>query len=213
MLFSVVPRDRKRGKWEYRRFLLNVCKYFCTVQVTEHRLYFLEIFINYLDMVLDTLLEQALDQMDPEVPANAKPSGILRFCFKVQTISTVIMKKHLFMNFREVCPITVFDEWANAAAIIKCFQTWGSLQDSSEVVVRGKWHTDMLDSLYEVYEEECRWNFVCCHQWFPPDSSPKDINRSEELSLATKKIIITKNFPSGEKSHKSHWINFDISTC
>lgn len=30
MLFSVVPRDRKRGKWEYRRFPLNVCKHFCT---------------------------------------------------------------------------------------------------------------------------------------------------------------------------------------
>lgn len=110
MLFSVLPRDRKIGKWESRRFPPNVWKHFCTVQVTEHGLYFLEIFRNYLDVVLDTLLEQALNQMDPEVPANANPPGILRFCYKVQMISTMNMKKHLFTNFREVCSITVFDE-------------------------------------------------------------------------------------------------------
>ena len=59
------------------------------MHVTEHRLSFLENFRSHLDMVLGTLLEQGLDQMDPEVPANSNPSGILRFCYKVQTISAV----------------------------------------------------------------------------------------------------------------------------
>jgi len=76
-----VPSDRTRGnghKWKHRTFLLNICKYFFTVRVTEHQDRLprevvepptLQIFKSCLDMVLGNrfqvvLLEQGeLDQM------------------------------------------------------------------------------------------------------------------------------------------------------
>lgn len=70
-LFSAVPCDGARGsehKLKYRRFPLNTRKHIFTVRVTEHWHRFLrvsvestpslEILKDYMDMVLDTRLEQ-----------------------------------------------------------------------------------------------------------------------------------------------------------
>jgi len=73
--------------------ILKIRKNFCTVHVTEHwhklpteavESPSLEIFISCLDMVLGNLfcaamLEQGLDQMNPEVPASLKRSVVLCF--------------------------------------------------------------------------------------------------------------------------------------
>lgn len=77
-----LPKRKRLGKRQApRRVKLNIRKHFCAVHVTEHWHRFLteagessslEMSKSHLDVVLGTmlwvaLLEQGLDQMDPEV--------------------------------------------------------------------------------------------------------------------------------------------------
>lgn len=94
-LFSVVPRDRTRGKehkLKERKFHMNVRKYIFAVRVTEHwkRLLrdvgeslFLETFKTHLDVIMCSLLQVNLLQQQGwtrwflEVPFNPRYSVIL----------------------------------------------------------------------------------------------------------------------------------------
>lgn len=44
----------------------------------------------------------------------------------------------------------MFNEWADASALIKSIPIQVLLQVSNEIVVREKWNTGLLDNIYEV---------------------------------------------------------------
>lgn len=102
---------------------------YCTVRMAEFFLILISLFI-YIYYLLDmciSLLEQGLDHVDPEVPANLNYFMILWFCDSVNSVLRIWFLFHLYLFKSEVVSLQLRElrlplltpEWIT----VFCFRT------------------------------------------------------------------------------------------